>query len=105
MLDVRITRVRDDQVERLRAWMAELLQRQDEVRATFRNEGVRHEQVYLLQAREGPVLVYAHEVEDPEAARAAYMASTLPIDAQHREVMQAVLQGPAAAELLYEVRA
>jgi hypothetical protein len=84
--------------------MAELGRRQDEVRATFRNEGVRHEQAYLIESVNGPVLVYAIEVEDPEAALLAYAASTLPLDAEHRKVMAAVLGPPAEAELLYEVR-
>jgi len=104
VLDVRFHRVRNDQVEQLRAWFAELMQRQDEVRDTFRNEGVRHEQAFLFESKDGLVLVYAHEVDDPEAAHRAYAASTLPIDLQHREIMSAALVGPAEAELLYEVR-
>jgi hypothetical protein len=84
--------------------MAELVRRQDEVRETFRNEGVRHEQAFLMQSVDGPVLVYAHEVDDPEAAQRAYAASTLPLDAQHRKIMRSALDGPAHAELLYEVR-
>ena len=84
--------------------MAELGRRQDEVRATFLNEGVRHEQAYLIQSADGPVLVYAIEVEDYEAGLRAYEASTLPLDAEHRRVMASVL-GPAAdVEMLYEVR-
>jgi hypothetical protein len=84
--------------------MAELGRRQDEVRATFRNEGVRHEQAYLLESSSGPVLVYAIEVEDEDAAQQAYEASTLPIDAEHRAVMGTVLGDRADVELLYEVR-
>jgi hypothetical protein len=104
VLDVRFHRIRSDQLDALRAWMAELMRRQDEVRETFRNEGVRHEQAFLLQSVDGPVLIYAHEVDDPEAARRAYLASTLPVDLQHREVMRTALDGAAEAELLYEVR-
>ncbi len=104
VLDVRFHRVRNDQVEQLRAWFAELMQRQDEVRETFHNEGVRHEQAFMLESKDGLVLVYAHEVDDPEAAHRAYAASTLPIDLQHREVMSAALGSPAEAELLYEMR-
>jgi len=104
MLQVRLARVHDDQVERLRAWLLGLNQRQDEVRETFRNEAVRHEQAYLLRTSDGFVLVYAAEMEDAEAAHRAHAASTLPIDLQHREVMQAAQAGPADAELLYELR-
>jgi hypothetical protein len=84
--------------------MTELGRRQDEVRATFANEGVRHEQAFLLESAAGPVLVYAIEVEDVEAAQQAYEASTLAIDAEHRQVMAAVLGPAAEVELLYEAR-
>lgn len=83
--------------------MAALGRRQDEVRASFRQEGVRHEQAFLLESASGPVLVYAIEVEDPDAAQRAYDASTLAIDAEHREVMAEVLGPAAEVELLYEV--
>jgi hypothetical protein len=91
-------------VDELRAWMAELGQRQDEVRETFRNEGVRHEQAFLIQSVDGPVLVYAHEVDDPDAAQQAYAKSTLPLDLQHREVMGSVVGEAADVELLYDVK-
>jgi hypothetical protein len=65
MLQVNIRRVRPDQVGRLREWLAELGRRQEEVRETFRNEGVRHEQAFVLAGADGPLLVYAIEVDDP----------------------------------------
>jgi hypothetical protein len=102
MLHVTFRRVVDE--PRLRAWMAQLGQRAEEVRQTFRQEGVRHEQAFLLRDAQGLVLVYAHEVDDPSAAHAAYAASTLPIDLEHRQQMAAALGGPADAELLYDVR-
>ena len=41
------------------------------------------------------------EVEDSEQAREAYRASTLPIDLEHREVMEEVLtDAPPVEELL-----
>jgi hypothetical protein len=96
-------RVHDHEVGRLRDWFAELMQRQDEVRETFRNEGVRHEQAYLLRSAEGTILVYAAEMDDPEAAHRAHAASTLPIDLEHREVMQLAQAAPADAQLVYDV--
>ena len=103
MVRVSIRRVRDGQVERLRVWLREANARRDEVLQTFAQEGVRHEQAYLLDTGSGHVLVYAIELEDEEKARAAFAASTLPIDAQHREVMDAAVGEPADAELLYDV--
>ena len=100
-----IHQVREGQVERLRAWLREINSRREEVLETFAQEGVRHEQAYLLDTGSGHVLVYAMELEDEEKARAAFASSTLPIDAQHRDVMQAALGEPAGAELLYDVQA
>ena len=102
MLQLTFRRVRDEQA--LRAWMAELGMRADEVRATFRQEGVRHEQAFLMPTPDGLVLVYAHEVEDPDAAHAAYAQSTLPIDAEHRQRMTQALAEAVEPELLYDVR-
>lgn len=80
------------------------MRRRDEVIETFVNEGVRHEVAYLLPAADGPVLVYAMEVDDPERASAAFRASSFPIDDEHKRVMGQVLAGPVEAELLYDVR-
>jgi Family of unknown function (DUF6176) len=104
MLRVVFSRVRDGQVDRLRAWMHELMSRSEEVGQTFAQEGVRHEVAYLLEAREGPVLVYAIELDDEDRARDAFEHSTLPIDLEHRRIMESALlgRGQAAVELLYE---
>jgi len=101
---VTFRRVRPGQEAALRAWMAELGARVDEVRATFRQEGVRHEQAFLLQTVDGLVLVYAHEVADPALASAAYAASTLPLDVEHRARMAAALDEVVEPERLYDVR-
>jgi len=105
MLRVSIRRVRAGQVEALREWLAQLNHRREEVVETFAQEGVRHELAYLLDTGSGHVLVYAMELEDEERAREAFAASTLPIDAEHRRVMEAAVGEPAAAELLYDVQA
>ena len=100
MLEVVFSRVEEARVEQLRAWMEELGHREDEVLETFRNEGTRHERAFLLEGRDGPVLVYAIEAEDPERARQAYSDSTLPIDLEHRRVMREVLSGRSEVEEL-----
>jgi hypothetical protein len=106
MLKVVFSPVRDGQVDRLRSWMRELMARPDEVRATFDQESVRHEVAYLLEGRDGPVLVYAIELEDEEQAEKAFEQSTLPLDLEHRRVMGEVLvgRGKAAVERLYELQ-
>ena len=104
MLEIVFRRVKENQVDRLRAWLSELNERADEVRETFRQETVRHEAAYLLRDESGPILIYAIEAEDPDLGHAVAAASPLPIDVQHREVMGSVLGGPVDAELLYECR-
>ena len=102
MLSVRIVHIHPDKIERLRSWMHGLRDRMDEVRATFAQEGVHHEIAWLVQGQDGPIMVYAVEVDDPEAARRAHESSTLPIDLEYRQVMQEVTAGPAVTEKIYE---
>jgi hypothetical protein len=102
VLVVKFSSVKPDQLDRLHSWMGELIQRRNEVLETFEQETVRHEVAYLLPGRDGPILVYAIEAEDAEQAGKVFGASTLPIDIEHKRVMEAVLDGPAQAELLYE---
>src|SRR5215210_6082897 len=105
MLHVTFRRVRPERVGRMRQWFGELMRRQDEVRETFRNEEVRHEQAWLIETSDGPLLVYAVEVEDPERALRAFETSELAIDGEHRRVMDEVTQGTAEVEKLYDLRA
>lgn len=102
MLKVVIRLVNPGQEQRLRVWLSELMRRRDEVRETFKQESVRHEQGYLLSTSDGLVLIYVIEAEDLERASKAYKNSTLPIDLEHRQVMGQVLGDPAPFELLYD---
>jgi hypothetical protein len=56
MIRLAIRKVKPGQEGHLRAWMVELNRRSAEVRETFAQEGVRHEQAYLLKSAEGAVL-------------------------------------------------
>ncbi len=103
MLKISVQMVKPEQERKLRDWLSELMRRQDEVRETFKQETVRHEQGYLLQINDGTALIYIVEADDLEQASKAYKDSTLPIDAEHRSVMQEVLGKPVPAELLYDV--
>ena len=102
MIKLAIRKVKPDQESRLREWMVDLGRRSAEVRETFAQEGVRHEQAFLLKTSEGSVLIYTMEAADHERAAAAYRNSTLPIDQEHRRIMAQVLGELASAELLYE---
>jgi len=103
MLRVAIRRIRPDKESRLRAWLAELNARADEVRETFRDETVRAEQAYIVTGSEGPLLVYVMEAADFDHGAKAYATSHHKIDAEHREVMRECLAESPKIEPLYDV--
>lgn len=103
MIRVAFRKIAPDKIEKLRSWMAEAQRRDDEVRETFRQETVRHEQAYLIDSADDHILVYVMELEDPESARQAFQESALKIDHEHRAVMADVVEANVEAELLYDV--
>ena len=102
MIRVAFARVKPDQLERLESWFRELMTRQDEVRETFAQETVRHEQAFIVPGEKGPMLVYVMEFEDQERARVAARASQLPIDIEHRRIMSEVLAEKLQFAPLYD---
>jgi hypothetical protein len=76
--------------------------RRDEVRESFRQETVRHEIAYILADAEGPILVYAVEVEDYEKGHRAFQESRLPIDIEHKRIMADALGERLSIEPTYE---
>lgn len=103
MLQLSFKRVKLGKVDKLRAWMRELMLRQEDVVDSFEQEGVRQEKAWLLEDGEGYIFVYAVEAEDLEKARQAYRESTLSIDLEHREVLRDVLGERVEPELLYDL--
>jgi hypothetical protein len=97
MLRVAFAKVKPEKLQRLQDWLRELMQRQDEVRETFVQETVRHEQAFIVPGEDGPLLVYVIEAEDPELGRRVSQESSLPIDIEHRRIMAEVL----AEKLIY----
>ncbi len=87
MIHVSMRRVIPGKEARLREWLAELKMRSAEVAETWDQEGVRSEKAYIIPGDVGQVLIYVSEAEDLERARAAFAASELPVDVQHRAVM------------------
>jgi hypothetical protein len=69
---------------------------------TFSQEGTRHEQAYLAEFAGRTVLIYIMDMQDPEHAVKAFKESSLPIDLEHRRIMQKVLDERVKLELLYE---
>ena len=103
MLRVSFRRVKPGKEARLRAWLAELSARAGEVRATFVDETVRHEQAFILQTVDGPVLVYAMEAADFDRGREAFARSKHAIDEEHKQVMGECLGDRLKVEPLYDV--
>lgn len=103
MLRVSFRRIKPDKEVQLRAWLAALSTRADEVRATFVDETVRQEQAFILQTAEGPVLVCAMEAEDFKRGRAAFNQSNHPIDEEHKSIMAECLGDDLGLQPLYDV--
>ena len=64
--------IRLEKETKLRDWFKQLHARADEVQTAFERETVGAGKVYILQEREGSILVYVIEAEDVERARQAY---------------------------------
>ena len=103
MLRVWIHRVRPGKEARLRAWFAELNARADEVRASFTGATIRAEQAFIVPGSDGPLLVYVSEAADQDRATTAYNASVLPIDVEHRRIMEECVLETLDAAPLYDV--
>lgn len=102
MLKVSLRRIKPGHEDRLKQWFKEMMGRRDEVRETFRQETVRHEIAYILEDAEGPILVYAVEVEDYEKGRQAFQESRLPIDIEHKAIMAESLGERLRIDPIYE---
>ncbi len=106
MIRVAIRKVRPGQVGALREWMRQANgPRRAEALATLVGEGCRHEQVYLLEGADGPVIVYVMEVDEVEQSEQVAEVSSHPIDAEHKRVMALTLGDWVPAELLLDLRA
>jgi 2-phosphoglycerate kinase len=102
MLYTRIAHLENDDVERLRSWLASLSARVDELRQSYRDEGTRHELFFLIRTRRRPILVLISEVEDVEQATRSFLASQLPIDVEFKSLIQESSLAEAEVELLYD---
>ena len=85
-------RVKEGQIDRLRAWMAEVRDRRDEAEATLREEGMVTESAFLEHTDDGPHLVYYMEAEDIDRVWGQYADSDHDIDREHEQVMAEVLE-------------
>ena len=103
MLDLQFRKIKPEREGQLRAWFAELNSRSEEVRATFHDEGVQHEQGFILPTSEGPVLVWAAQLNDPDEANRVFAKSSHPIDIEHDRVLRECLDGRIALSPVLDV--
>ena len=93
MLHLQFRKVKPECEDRLRAWFAELGRRAYEVRQTLIDEGVQHERAYILKTSDGPILIWAAELGDPDVASRTFAQSSHPIDIEHDRVLRECLAG------------
>jgi hypothetical protein len=105
MLQTWIHRIKPGMEPRLRAWLTELNSRADEVRQSFALAGIRAEQAVILESITGSLLVYVSEATDQERAINAFDQSSLPIDADHRQVMAECVEETLNVAPVYDVSA
>ena len=83
--------VEPGKVDRLREWMAELRDREDEVMETFTDEGIHAETVFLEHTDDATYLVTYLDADDVVSAFEAFEDSLHDIDHEHQSVMDEVL--------------
>lgn len=58
----------------------------------------------MIDTSDGPIIVYAMQTDDLERSRAIADKSPRSVDSEHRAVMHAADDGPAAAEVVLDLR-
>src|SRR5262245_13386038 len=102
MLAVDFYRIHPDRLGRLEEWLRAIASRRDGGLQTYAQEGVRHEMGYLIDGRDGPILVWIMELHDRDEATRAFLNSKLPIDLQHMQIMREVVAEWIKPEVAYE---
>lgn len=95
MSEVKLARapVQSGMADRLRAWYAELHEREDEVVETLRHEGVLTESAFIL-ADGGTTYLYVYmEAAEMEVALDAGDEEAYDVDEEHHEVLGEALAG------------
>jgi len=88
VIHLAVRNVNSEHLDLFRDWMAQLNgPRRAEALATLEDEGCSHEIAVLLEGPEGPIVIYAMEVESIEQSRDAADHSSHPIDAEHRAIL------------------
>lgn len=104
MIQLVVRNVKIEHLELFRAWMAQVNgPRRQEALATLADEGCSHELAVLIEGPEGPVVIYAMEVESVEHPRMAANSSKHAIDKEHLEVVGRAIGEPVLLESLLDL--
>lgn len=103
MLQTWIHRIKPGKEAHIRAWLAELNFRADEVRESFSVAGVRAEQAFVLPGETGWLLIYVSEASDQAQAANVFASSSLAIDVEHRATMAECIEETLNEAPIYDV--
>lgn len=99
-------KIEEGKMARLKEWMAEIRDREDEAIATLENEGMHSETAFIEQTDDGDYLIYYMKADDIDGVFEAFEQSSHDIDIEHQQVMKEVLESPENVgeyELLYHL--
>jgi hypothetical protein len=99
-------RVEPDKVSRLKDWLTNVQNREEEALATLEDEGVLTESAFLEETPRGTFLVTFIEAEDLDAMWGAFADSDHDIDAEFKTVLDECLaddEGQSEFEPLYHL--
>jgi hypothetical protein len=104
VLNATFARVREEDLPRLRSWLASLAERREELRESYQRQGTRHELFFLVRTERAPLLVLISEIRDLEEGTASFLRSNLPIDVEFKSLVQEISRFDEGVELLYDSR-
>jgi hypothetical protein len=105
VIQLSVRKVNPEHLELFRHWMAQIDgPRRAEALATLMNEGCTHEIAALIEGPDGPIVIYAMEIESVERSRNAAENSTYAIDKDHYSVMERATGDRVPLEILLDLR-
>ena len=102
MLNATFARVSEEDLPRLRSWLAGLDARRDELAESYRREGTRHELFFVIRASPDPIVVLISEVADLEHAVSSFLRSNQPLDLEFKSLVMDIAENESDVELLFD---
>ena len=85
-------KIEDGKTQRLKEWMDEICEREEEAIETLKNEGMHSETAFIEHTDEGDFLLYYMKANDIEQVFESFENSSHEIDKEHKQVMNDVLE-------------